>query len=159
MKVCCIIWVRVLFWWLSKEYACNMGALHLIPRLGRSPGGGHGNPLQHSCLENLHGQRIPVAYIQSIGSQRVEYDSATKHSTQHIPQPPFFPPARKMWYVSLILIFSLMHLRHFYSKLSLYCPYSFPFYSENFLFGAFLLLPYFWLNSICIPLDVLGDMI
>ena len=23
-----------------------------IPELGRSPGGGHGNPLQHSCLEN-----------------------------------------------------------------------------------------------------------
>ena len=28
-----------------------------IPGLGRSPGGGHGNPLQHSCLENPHGQR------------------------------------------------------------------------------------------------------
>ena len=24
----------------------------LIPGLGRSPGGGHGNPVQHSCLEN-----------------------------------------------------------------------------------------------------------
>ena len=24
----------------------------LIPGLGRSPGGGHGNPLQNSCLEN-----------------------------------------------------------------------------------------------------------
>ena len=24
----------------------------LTPRLGRSPGGGHGNPLQYSCLEN-----------------------------------------------------------------------------------------------------------
>ena len=24
----------------------------LIPRLGKSPGGGHGNPLQYSCLEN-----------------------------------------------------------------------------------------------------------
>ena len=28
-----------------------------IPRLGRSLGGGHGNPLQYSCLENPHGQR------------------------------------------------------------------------------------------------------
>jgi len=26
--------------------------LGLISRLGRSPGGGHGNPLQYSCLEN-----------------------------------------------------------------------------------------------------------
>ena len=24
-----------------------------IPWLGRSPGGGHGNPLQYSCLDNL----------------------------------------------------------------------------------------------------------
>ena len=31
--------------------------LDLIPGLGRSPGGRHGNSLQYSCLENLHGQR------------------------------------------------------------------------------------------------------
>ena len=29
----------------------------LLPGWGRSPGGGHGNPLQYSFLENLHGQR------------------------------------------------------------------------------------------------------
>ena len=34
----------------------------LIPRLGRSPGGGHGNPLQYSYLENLHGQRSLAGY-------------------------------------------------------------------------------------------------
>ena len=34
-----------------------MGDLGSIPGLGRSPGGGHGNPLQYSCLENPHGQR------------------------------------------------------------------------------------------------------
>jgi len=28
--------------------------------LGRSPGGGHTNPLQYSCLENPHGQRSLV---------------------------------------------------------------------------------------------------
>ena len=28
-----------------------------IPGLGRSPEGGHGNPLQHSCLENPHGEK------------------------------------------------------------------------------------------------------
>ena len=36
----------------SKECACSAGDLGLIPGLGRSPGGGHGNPLQCSCLEN-----------------------------------------------------------------------------------------------------------
>ena len=36
----------------NKESACNAGDLGLIPGLGRSPGEGNGNPLQHSCLEN-----------------------------------------------------------------------------------------------------------
>ena len=34
----------------------------LIPELGRSPEGGHGNPLQYSCLEKLHGQRSLAGY-------------------------------------------------------------------------------------------------
>ena len=33
-----------------------------IPGSGRSPEGGHGNPLQCSCLENPHGQRSPERY-------------------------------------------------------------------------------------------------
>ena len=33
-----------------------------IPGAGRSPGGGHGNLLQYSCLENPHGQRSLVGY-------------------------------------------------------------------------------------------------
>ena len=41
----------------GKESACNVGDLGSVPGLGRSLGGGHGNPLQYSCLENLHGQR------------------------------------------------------------------------------------------------------
>ena len=36
----------------AKESACNVGDLASIPGLGRSPGGGYGNPLQYSCLEN-----------------------------------------------------------------------------------------------------------
>ena len=36
----------------GKESAFNAGDLGLIPGLGRSPGGGCGNPLQYSCLEN-----------------------------------------------------------------------------------------------------------
>ena len=37
----------------GKDSMCNVGDLVSIPGLGRSPGGGHGNPLQYSCLENL----------------------------------------------------------------------------------------------------------
>ena len=40
---------------LVKNPPANAGDIRdmsLIPGLGRSPGGGHGNPLQYSCLEN-----------------------------------------------------------------------------------------------------------
>ena len=40
---------------VDKEPACNAGDTGdegLIPVSGRSPGGGHSNPLQYSCLEN-----------------------------------------------------------------------------------------------------------
>ena len=46
----------------DKEFACNEGDLGSIPGLGRSPGGGHGNPLQDSSLENPHGKRSLVGY-------------------------------------------------------------------------------------------------
>ena len=46
----------------GKESACNVGDLGSIPGLGRSLGGGHGNPLQDSCLENPHGQRSLAGY-------------------------------------------------------------------------------------------------
>jgi len=45
---------------LVKNLPANAGDIRdlgSIPGLGRSPGGGHGNPLQYSCLENPHGQR------------------------------------------------------------------------------------------------------
>ena len=45
-----------------KEFACNAGDLGSIPGLGRSPGGGHDNPFQCSCLENPHGQRNLAGY-------------------------------------------------------------------------------------------------
>jgi len=41
----------------DKESACHARGLSLIPGLGRSLGGEHGNALQYSCLENPHGQR------------------------------------------------------------------------------------------------------
>ena len=46
----------------GKESACNAGELGLTPGLGRSPGEGHGNPLQYSFLENPHVHRSLVGY-------------------------------------------------------------------------------------------------
>ena len=36
----------------GKESACSAGDLGSIPGSKRSAGGGHGNPLQYSCLDN-----------------------------------------------------------------------------------------------------------
>ena len=46
----------------GKESTRTVGNLGSIPGSGRSPGGGHGNPLQCSCLENPHGQRSLAGY-------------------------------------------------------------------------------------------------
>ena len=43
-----------------------------IPGLGRSPGGGHGNPFQYSCLENSHRQE--PGGLQFMRSQRVRHN-------------------------------------------------------------------------------------
>ena len=41
--------------------------------VGRSPGGGHGNPPQYSCLENIMNREDP-SRLQSIGSHRVKHN-------------------------------------------------------------------------------------
>ena len=49
-----------------KNPPANAGELGSIPGsdpwVGKIPGGGNGNPLQYSCLENSHGQRSLVGY-------------------------------------------------------------------------------------------------
>ena len=69
-------------WWFRQKRICLQCGRDLgsIPGLGRSPGGGHGNPLQCSCLENPHGQR--AWRVESMGLQRVGRDWAAKHSRQ-----------------------------------------------------------------------------
>ena len=47
---------------VGKESTFNAGDLGLIPGLGRSPGGGYGNPFQYSCLENPQGQGRLAGY-------------------------------------------------------------------------------------------------
>ena len=42
----------------------DAGDVGSIPGSRRSPGGGHGNPLWYSCLENPYGQRSMVGYSQ-----------------------------------------------------------------------------------------------
>ena len=50
----------------SRESSCNVGDLGLIPGVGRSPGGGHGNLLQCSGLENPHLRRHLQATVHGV---------------------------------------------------------------------------------------------
>ena len=57
------IWAPFQVVLVVKNPFANAGDIRhsgLIPRSGRSPGGGHGNPLQYPCLENPPGQRSLV---------------------------------------------------------------------------------------------------
>ena len=78
--------------WLSGKdppaYKGDAGDMGSIPRSGRSPGGGHGNPLQYSCWKILWTEE--PGKLQSMGLQRVRHDWAltrmctlpTKHFSQ-----------------------------------------------------------------------------
>ena len=69
---------------MVKESDCHVGDLDSSPGLGRSPeGGGHGNPLQYSCLENPHGQRSLAGY-SPWGCKELDTTEATEHAHTHI---------------------------------------------------------------------------
>ena len=55
----------------GKESICNVGDLGSIPGLGRYPGGGRGNPLEYSCLENPMDREAWWATVQG---RRVRHD-------------------------------------------------------------------------------------
>ena len=55
---------------MSKESACGARDANSIPELGRYPGERHGNPLQHSFLENPMDRgawRVTVHRVAKIG--------------------------------------------------------------------------------------------
>ena len=73
----------------GKESACNVGDLGLKSGSGRSPGLGHGNPLQYFCLETPHEQRSLAGYSPW---HRKELDTTEQLSTtQHVKKASFDP--------------------------------------------------------------------
>ena len=62
-----------------KNPPANAGSTGLIPESGRSPGEGHGNPLQYSCLKNPWTEE--PGGLQFMGSKRVGHDLAIKTTT------------------------------------------------------------------------------
>ena len=83
-------WVRrtTLYYHMSMDFpggsevtasACNVGDLDLIPGLGRSPGEGNGNPLQHSCLENPMDGEAWWATVHRVTKSRTQLSDFTFH--------------------------------------------------------------------------------
>ena len=92
------LWLRVMLWahgilmYVSfprgsggKESLCSVGNLGLIPGLGRSPGGGPGNPLQYSCLENPHGQRNLEGYSPWGHKELDTTEQLSRHTHRGLP--------------------------------------------------------------------------
>ena len=72
-----IAWLEARVWasqvmLVVKNLPANAGDLGSIPGSGKSPGGGHGKPLEYSCLENL--MDGDSSGLQSIGLQRIRHD-------------------------------------------------------------------------------------
>ena len=62
----------------GNESTCNVGNVGLVPGLGRSPGGGHGDPPQCSCLENRVDRG---AWRATVHGGQEESDAAEQLST------------------------------------------------------------------------------
>ena len=69
----------------GKNLPANAGDVRdrsLNTGLGRSPGVGHGNPLQYSCLENPHGLRSLAGY-SPLGSKELDVTEVSWHACMH----------------------------------------------------------------------------
>ena len=56
----------------------------LIPASGRSPGGGNGNPLQYSCLENPMDRGAWRATVHGITKSRTRLSTHIQHIHAHM---------------------------------------------------------------------------
>ena len=65
----------------SKESACSAGDPGSIPGLGRCPGGGHDNPLQYSCLENLMDRGVWRATVHGVAKSQTWLSSNFQSSS------------------------------------------------------------------------------
>jgi len=66
----------------SKESACNVGDLDLIPGSGRYLGERNGNPLQCSCLENPMDRGAWWATVHGVMESQTQLSEGTKDPTQ-----------------------------------------------------------------------------
>ena len=66
---------------VGKELTCDAGDTGLIPGSGRCPGGGHGNPLQDSCLENPMDRGAWSATVHGVTKSRTWLKRWSTHTS------------------------------------------------------------------------------
>ena len=70
---------------MVKNLPANAGDLRdlgLIPGLGRAPEGGHGNPLQDSCLENPMDRGAWLAMIHRVAKSQTQLKRLSMHAVR-----------------------------------------------------------------------------
>ena len=97
----------------SKESTCSVGDLGSTPGLGRSPGGGHGNPLQYSCLKNPHGQRSLAGVVHGISESNTMTEWLSMHT--HTQWVDIFGLLRFLLYHKVCLSFEVLVYRLWFS--------------------------------------------
>ena len=129
----------------SKEFTCSAGDPCSIPGLGRSPGGGHGNPLQYSCLESPHWQRSLAGYSPKGGKESDRTEWLRTHAKKlkwlcHLFKAKKLGDGRVMVpiqvdhlsYRPLPILFSVFSLLSLYIFVSFFCFYYLTFFFRFF---------------------------
>ena len=82
MKMCIYIYIYIyrIPRWLS-EFRIHLGS---IPGWKRSPGGGHGNPLQYSCLEHPMDRGDWQTTVHRVTKSQTQLKRLSMHSCIHI---------------------------------------------------------------------------
>ena len=66
--------------------AGDIGDLGSIPGSGRSPGGGYGNPLQYSCLENFTDRGAWWATVHRVAKSWTQLKQLSMHTCIYGPR-------------------------------------------------------------------------
>ena len=72
---------------MVKNPLANAGDMRSTPGLGRSPGGGNGNPLQFSCLKNSMGRGGSRVTVHGVTKSQTQLSDCAEHSTCMISVP------------------------------------------------------------------------
>ena len=68
----------------SPANAKEVKDLGSIPGLGRSPGGGHGNALQYSCLENTMERGAWPATVRRVTKNQTQLKQLSIHAYKYL---------------------------------------------------------------------------